>query len=241
MLPHPCHFTRLPIPQLQDYPHLSGRSPKAKSNNSSASPDRRLNVILFGIPECPRGTDFKSRLDRDFHSVYSIMELADKDLPFATIRDCQRIGKYNTTSSRPRPILAKLNSSRHVEALVRTRSRFQLPADTAVNVTIRRDLTKDERNIESTLLRERRSLIDSGTDSSLIRLRGSRLYLNSRLYGSASQTGFHKASTRSQPSAPGNASAHTSDNTIVSATALPDPPSTDTEVSDQDSAGTSPD
>uniref|UniRef100_A0A1X7TPG6 Endonuclease/exonuclease/phosphatase domain-containing protein n=1 Tax=Amphimedon queenslandica TaxID=400682 RepID=A0A1X7TPG6_AMPQE len=74
-----------------------------------------------------------------------------------------------------------------------------------------------------------RSLIDSGTGSSLIKLRGCRLYLDSRLYGSASQTGFHKASTRSQPSTPRNTYARTPDDTIVSATALQDLPSIETE------------
>ena len=47
-----------------------------------------------------------------------------------------------------------------------------------------------ERTTESTLLKERRSLINSGIESSSIRLHGNTLYVNKKKYGYANESIF---------------------------------------------------
>ena len=46
-------------------------------------------------------------------------------------------------------------------------------------------MSESEEIIESTLLKERRALIDSGTDRNSIKIRGNSLYVNKAKYGTS--------------------------------------------------------
>lgn len=54
----------------------------------------------------------------------------------------------------------------------------------ANNVVIKRDLPIEQRQTNNILLRERRDLINSGTDPKLIRIKNNTLVVDSKAYGS---------------------------------------------------------
>jgi len=54
---------------------------------SSSTPDRKYNVIVYGVEECPPNTFSPVRLQKDFGSVSKIIDPS-------TIMDCCRLGKY---------------------------------------------------------------------------------------------------------------------------------------------------
>lgn len=69
-------------------------------------------------------------------------------------------------------------------------------------------MTRDERETEQALLKERRRLIDSGIERKDIKIRSSSLYVNNKLHGSVQNSQFHPVinspnnkehSTRSSP------------------------------------------
>ena len=94
-----------------------------------------------------------------------------------SVRDCRRIGKYDETKPRSRPILVTLNSTVEVANVLAKSSSLTPP------VTIKADLTPAERRVQSVLLRERRKLIEDGHERRAIKLRNSSLYLSGRLHG----------------------------------------------------------
>ena len=94
-----------------------------------------------------------------------------------TIHDCIRLVHHKIHSNHP--VLVMLNSSFAVSSVLSKRSRLsQLP-----NISIKPDLFPKERDIESKLLKERRSLISNGVDSKLIKLRGNLIYVNNVNHG----------------------------------------------------------
>ena len=53
------------------------------------------------------------------------------------------------------------------------------------------NMTKDERSIESILLKERRRLINLGTDSRIIKIRGKSLLISNKRHGYIENMEFH--------------------------------------------------
>ena len=61
------------------------------------------------------------------------------DINTHSVRDCLRLGNYKKESSRPRPILLKLNRSFDVSNVLANR------AETPQGITIKPDQTKEDR------------------------------------------------------------------------------------------------
>ena len=59
-------------------------------------------------------------------------------------------------------------------------------------------MTKTERLTESTLLKERRALIESRTDMRDIKIRGNPLYVNNKKFGTANELNFTPLSNASE-------------------------------------------
>ena len=162
----------------------SSRNEPSVGGAHSSSPGLRLsaskyNIVVHGIPERPKGTPRHKRLNEDFCEVNGILQNLDSNAQVKPcVRDCRRIGKYNESKSRSRPVLVTLNSTVEV-ANVLARSRSLTPP-----VTIKADLTPAERKVESVLLRERRKLIEAGHERRAIKIRNSSLFLSGRLHGS---------------------------------------------------------
>ena len=107
------------------------------------------------------------------------------------VKDCIRLGKYTDTLSRPRPLLVKLNCASIAVEILKNHS--TLPPSS--NVFIKPHLSPSERLTESLLLKERRSLLDTGVNRKSIRLRGHKLYIGERLHGQVLDGVFVKGHT----------------------------------------------
>jgi len=122
-----------------------------KSNNREE--DRKYNVVVYGIKECGKGTPRQERLNHDLDKVTSIVTEGENSINPLSIRDFLRLGKYREQSKQPRQILVKLNRTIDV-SLVLSKARF-LPKE----IRIKPDMSQEERQIESLLLKERWVLI----------------------------------------------------------------------------------
>ena len=148
--------------------------------------DRKFNVVIFGIKECSKGTHWTSRACQDLNSVSAVISSINDSITKLSIRDCRRLGKYSETSNRPRPILVEFNRSSDVTSILSQRGSLK-----DNSIIIKPDMSPTEKAIEATLLKERWSLIQSGTDRKAIKIKGSRLYANGRLYGQVIESRFH--------------------------------------------------
>ena len=147
--------------------------------------DRKFSVvIIYGIKECRKGTPRYERLNHDLDKVTSIVTQGENSVSPLSIRDLLRLGKYCDQSKKPRPILVKLNRTIDVTTLlIKARS---LPKETR----IKRDMSHKERLTESLLLKERWSLIQSGIEQTVIRIRANKIFVKNKLHGQIIDSSF---------------------------------------------------
>ena len=151
------------------------RSPPKVTNNQ----ERKFNIIIYGVPECPKGSHWTNRASRDLNSVTSILSNIESSVTSHSVRDCHRLGKFSEASNRPRPILVELNQAHEVTSILSKRGSLK-----GSHIVIKPDMSPSERNTEQILLKQRWSLIQSeAADSQSIRIRGSRLLINGRVHG----------------------------------------------------------
>ena len=60
----------------------------------SQTNDRKCNVVVFGVKECPQNTPRSTRLVRDTNEVSEIFGSIDVNIERSLILDCFRLGKY---------------------------------------------------------------------------------------------------------------------------------------------------
>ena len=63
---------------------------------------------------------------------------------------------------------------------------------TSLDISIKPDLSPNERKIKALLMKERYNLITSGTDCRLIRIRGNTIFVNKKKYGEVVNFTFQK-------------------------------------------------
>ena len=149
------------------------------------STDRKFNVVVFGVPECKSETTRLERLAKDSSNVISIFQKINSNLNESAIHDCFRLGRYNQSRDRSRPILVKLNRTIDVANILSNKS------SCPENISIKPDLSPREREIDALLMKKRWSLIQSGVDCKLIRIKKSSLYIQDTLYGRVENSSFH--------------------------------------------------
>lgn len=162
---------------------------------------RKFNVVVYGVHECKEGLHYNQRLMSDMNNISSLLSTNPKlNVPTSSIKDCHRLGKYVSTSDRPRPILVRLNSCPVVMSILANRSSF-------APFTVKQDLTPQERTREKILLKERWNLCCSGVNKSSIKIKGNCLFVNGQLYGRVNReskfvTSHEILSTNPAPSNP---------------------------------------
>ena len=144
--------------------------------HSTSMSERKFNILVYGVEESPEGTFRKERQYSDLEKSSSILSIVDPAFESASIRDHLRLGKYKRGSSRPRPILVKLNRTADVASLLSKRGVLKSP------LSIKADKSPHERIRDAVLLKERWSFLHSGTDKRRVKIRGSCLFLDSELY-----------------------------------------------------------
>ena len=175
----------LPVPSV--HPHIEPASSVTPQSSSSpvqqphplpaaVTSDRKFNVVVFGVPELPKGSSRYTRSHKDYNNVCSLISKLEKGSDHKSlVRDCHRVGRYDMNKCRP--ILVLLNSTADVRNILSKCHSLSSP------VSIKPDRSTTERKIEAILLKERWKLIQLGMDRRSIRLRNSAIYVNGRLHG----------------------------------------------------------
>lgn len=163
------------------------KPPIAHTTRSNAlRTDRNLNLVIYGIQECNKGTPRHVRSADDLESVTSTLASVDASLNDFSIRDCFRLGKYNEIARTPRPILAKFNRATDVSNILSKRS--SLPQ----SIVVKPDMTPEQRSQEAVLLKERWLQMQSGVPKQSIKIRYDKLYINNRPHGQVINSVYHK-------------------------------------------------
>jgi hypothetical protein len=114
------------------------------------------NIILFNIPES-ENKDFKIRIDYDIAKVKEITDTLEIN---PVIEKVIRLGKFDENKQRPL-LLKLLDTEEKEDFLINAKKLGRLiPDDPRKRVVIKRDLTKNERELEKILvveLKERRT------------------------------------------------------------------------------------
>ena len=144
-----------------------------------AKSEKKFSIIVYGVSECPEGTSKPDQSSHDFGKVTSLLLKVDSSIQPQSIKDMHRLGKYHHERPRPRPILVKFIRSADVSKVLAKRSLIQPP------YSVKPYLSKEEQRCESALLKERWSLIQSGTsrESIKIRLKDGVIMVDRKLYG----------------------------------------------------------
>ena len=179
----------------------NSQSVPVASTRSDHDSARKFNIVIFGLPECFKGTRKTEREKSDLDNSTKVLTDLDNSIQPYSIRDTIRLGKYNHTGH-PRPLLVTLNRSSDVTTILSRRVQVK------PSYVIKADLSKEARAVESHLLKARWSLIQAKTSKSDIKIRGNKLYVNGKVYGQADKSGFTPTQT-----------SQTSDSTL--STALP--------------------
>ena len=114
--------------------------------------------MIHGIKESPKGTQRSARTKSDIESCVQVLKQANNDICVQSIRDCLRLGKFKPSKLKPRPLLVKLLRDFDVDIVLSNRSKIMN------GIQVKPDMNQEERQRESLLLKERWSLICSGTD-----------------------------------------------------------------------------
>jgi len=155
-----------------------------KPDNKAHLDDRKFNVVIYGINECDKGTNRAERQSHDLHNVTTIVTQGDKSINPLSIRDLLRLGKYREEAKKPRPILIRLTRTLDVSLLLAKAK--SLPK----GISIKPDMTREEREIESLLQKERWSIIQTGVNRKAIKIRSNKIFVNNKLHGQVVNSSF---------------------------------------------------
>ena len=97
----------------------SSQPPSTKQPLPDSKQDRKFNIVVYGIKECSKGTSRLERITKDSEEVTNTIQKLDNTISSQSVRDCVRLGKYNT--SRCRPILVTLSRSCEVSSILALR------------------------------------------------------------------------------------------------------------------------
>ena len=140
----------------------------------TSSADRKFSIVLFGINENPTGTSRHDRIKSDMKSCLDVITKLNSEINSQSIRDCLQLGKYKQSSSRPRPLLLKLNRSIDVTTILSKRDQ------SSQGIVIKPDLSLQDKQCNLLLLSERWKLMQAGTDKKNIKIKSPIIYLNGK-------------------------------------------------------------
>ena len=169
-----------PLQESQTISAAAGKQtqpPTITKTSPSSRGDRKFNVVVYGINECDKGTPRHERLNHDLHKVTTIVTEAKTNINPLSMRDLLRLGKYRDNSKKPRPILVRFN--RAVDSSLLLSKASALPKD----IRVKPDMSKEERLVESLLLKVRRQQIDKGIERKHIKMHNNNIYIRNKLHG----------------------------------------------------------
>ena len=171
------HVTKSSAPAQLANAETNATATNKTNTHENLQQDRKFNVVLYGIDECPKGTPRHERSGLDLSNIAKIITKVDENVNPLSIHDLHRLGKYQEQPRYPRPILIRFNRAIDVSLLLSKAD--SLPS----GLRIKPDMTRDERLTESILLKERWALIQKETDCKTIKIRGNKIFVNNKLHG----------------------------------------------------------
>ncbi len=135
--------------------------------------NHKFKLIVYGIKESPKGTPRTDRIKKDSDTISELLQDVDESVPQQSVRDCIRLGQYN--ESRNRPVMIEFTRARDV-----TSNRRNLSRHPEISI-----ITKDQRKVESILLKKRWELINnSECERHQVRIKGNSLFVKYKKHGS---------------------------------------------------------
>ena len=150
---------------------------------SSLTSDRKFNLVIYGIEECPNGTSRPERVKHDIEKGHSVLSKVDEDINANSMRDCLRLGKYKKDQGRPRPLLLKLNRAIDVISVLSNRASIE-----DKSIIIKPDMSPEEKQKEAILLKERWSLMQSGVNKIDTKIRSGSIFVKGKKHGYVSNS-----------------------------------------------------
>jgi len=170
-------------------PTSAANHPMNTASATVQQADRKSNLVIYGISECPNGTSRPDRVKHDMDKSVSILSKVNNDINSNSVRDCLRLGRYKKDQNRPRPLLLKLNRVVDVISVL-----SNLGANQDKSISIKPDMTPEEKQKEALLLKERWSLLESGVNKADVKIRSGSIYVKGKKHGYVSNSVFHSVS-----------------------------------------------
>ena len=126
-------------------------------NHPPSSFERNFNVV-YGIKESPTKTARPARAKHDQENLTSIFASFDPSIKNFSIKDSHRLGRHRSDQTHPRAILVKFLRAIDAQTVLVNRDKVSQP------IIIKPDMSKQDRDIQSILLRERWNFIQTGTN-----------------------------------------------------------------------------
>jgi hypothetical protein len=96
-----------------------------QSQLSTASNDKRLNLVMYGVQENPKGTRRHVCNRNDLDNCLCVLKDINPDISSNPVRDCTHLGKFSESSPRPRPLLLTFVASINVSKVLSNRKNYQ--------------------------------------------------------------------------------------------------------------------
>ena len=145
--------------------------------------DHKFNLFIQGVPECSSDMKRLENLQSDLSSVLKELSSLNSSLTPDCVKDTFRLGKYKSNSNRPRPILVKFLRSGDVQSILSNRKLLKS------KISIKPNMTPEERNNEKILLAEHWSLLQREVNREIIKIRGN-IFVNNKIHGKVKQGQF---------------------------------------------------
>ena len=162
--------------QQQGNPTVAGAGQMHQQKGNPTN-DRKFNLVIQGIKECPHNTPRRDRILMDEEAVVNVLKCISSSLNEWSIRECVRLGRYSQHNAQSRLLLVRFNKVSDVLEVLSKRQ--SLP----VNIFVKPDLSPSDRQVESILLKERRSLINASVNRLRIKIHNNCIYVDRCLFG----------------------------------------------------------
>ena len=104
---------------------LSLPLPTTRLPSVTSLPDKKFNVVVYGIPESPPNTDRQSRQKHDVEHVLKSLSDIDDKIKSSAFKDIYRLGKFRDNITKPRPLLVKFLRSIDASNVLRNKSKLK--------------------------------------------------------------------------------------------------------------------
>ena len=157
-------------------PASSALLPATRLSPVTSLPERKFNVVVYGIPESPPSTDRQSCQKHDVEHVLKSLSEIDDEIRSSAFKDIYRLGKFADNRTKPRPLLVKFLRSIDASNVLRNKTKLK------PGIFLKPDMSAEERAKESLLLKERWSLIQKGVERKRIKLRNFSIFIDNKVH-----------------------------------------------------------